>query len=46
MPHPVYGRQYWVCVINPSVATFAALQPLIAEAYALAVAKYEQRAGR
>ncbi len=22
MPHPVYGRQYWVCVLNPSVATF------------------------
>ena len=22
MPHPVYGRQYWVCVLNPSAATF------------------------
>ena len=23
MPHPVYGRMYWVCVLNPSDETFA-----------------------
>lgn len=41
MPHPVYGRQYWVCVLNPSDATFqAVVQPLLAEAYDLAVRKY------
>ncbi len=22
MPHPVYGRMFWVCVLNPSAATF------------------------
>jgi hypothetical protein len=36
MPHPVYGKMYWVCVINPSAETFEAFRPLLAEAYALA----------
>jgi hypothetical protein len=45
LPHPVYGRQYWVCVLNPSESTFqTVVQPLLAEAYALAVSKYEKRA--
>lgn len=48
MPHPVYGRQYWVCVLNPSDATFqSVVQPLLAEAYDLAVRKYgAKRAAR
>lgn len=46
LPHPVYGRQYWVCVLNPSAATFEAVKPLLAEAYDRAVAKYAQRAAR
>jgi hypothetical protein len=36
LPHPVYGRQYWVCVLNPSEATFEAAKPLLGEAYELA----------
>ena len=36
MPHPVYAPQSWVCVLNPSAATFRGLQPLLAEAYARA----------
>src|SRR6476659_1321358 len=45
MPHPVYGRMYWVCVLNPSPATFqTVVQPLLAEAYAMAVKKYTKRA--
>jgi hypothetical protein len=35
MPHPVYGKMYWVCVLNPSAATFEAVKPLLAEAYEL-----------
>ena len=48
MPHPVYDQMYWVCVLNPSAATFQALvQPLLAEAYNLNVRKYAKRvAGR
>jgi hypothetical protein len=40
MPHPVYGRMYWVCVLNPSAATFQAVRPLLAEAYDLSVRKH------
>src|SRR5215212_11395187 len=33
MPHPVYGRMYWVCVLNPSEETFETkVRPLLAEA--------------
>ena len=47
LPHPVYGRMYWVCILNPSAATFeATIQPLLAEAYATAVRKNDRRAAR
>ena len=47
LPHPVYGRQYWVCVLNPSAATFqAVVRPLLAEAYDLAVSKGAKRVTR
>jgi hypothetical protein len=35
--HPVYARQAWVSVLNPSDATFETLKPLLAEAYAIVV---------
>ena len=40
MPHPVYGRNHRVCVLNPSEATFEALQPLLREAYGRAVQRH------
>jgi hypothetical protein len=40
MPHPMYGSQYWVCVVNPSTRTFEALKPMITEAYEFAVRKH------
>ena len=47
MPHPVYGSMYWVCVLNPSAETFATVvQPLLAEAYEMAVRKYAKRKAR
>ena len=31
MPHPVYGRMYWVCVLSPSDDTFETkVRPLLA----------------
>jgi len=33
MPHPVYGKMCWVCVLNPSAKTFESVGPLLAEAY-------------
>lgn len=45
MPHPVYGRQYWVCVLNPSTETVEAkVRPLLDEAYEQAVSKYNRKA--
>lgn len=47
MPHPVYSPMFWVCILNPSDATFRErVQPLLAEAYALDVTKYANRAAR
>ena len=43
MPHPVYGRNLWVCALNPADETWAALQPLLQEAYATAVKKQARR---
>jgi Family of unknown function (DUF6194) len=37
MPHPVYGRNHWVCVLNPSDSTFETVKALLAEAYDIAV---------
>ena len=44
VPHPVYGKMYWVSVLNPSDATFEAVKPLLAEAYELVVDKSAKRA--
>ena len=40
LPHPFYATMSWVCVLNPSPATFQAVQPLLAEAYELAVSRH------
>jgi hypothetical protein len=39
MPHPVYGKMFWVCALNPSAATFETIKPLLAEAYDRAAKK-------
>jgi hypothetical protein len=44
MPHPVYGGNHWVCVLNPSETTFESLRPLLDEAYSIAV-KRNRRGG-
>jgi hypothetical protein len=40
LPHPVYGRMFWISVLNPSEATFETLRPLLAEAYGRAVRQH------
>lgn len=44
MPHPTYGRMYWVGILNPSRQSFTALAPLLDEAHALAVRKQARAA--
>jgi SAM-dependent methyltransferase len=39
LPHPVYGKMYWVCVLNPSVETFETVKSLITEAHETAAKK-------
>lgn len=46
MPHPIYGRNHWVCVLNPSESTFESVKPLIAEGYEIAVKRVEGRHAR
>lgn len=44
LPHPVYGGANWVCVLNPTAATFEEkIAPLIKEAYDRAVRQYHSR---
>jgi hypothetical protein len=45
LPHPVYGKMFWVSILNPSTTTFtSSVQPLLAEAYEIAVARDTRRA--
>ncbi len=39
MPHPVYGRMFWVAVLNPGETTFQEVVPLLAEAHDRAVTR-------
>jgi hypothetical protein len=43
MPHPVYGQNHFVCVLNPSESTFDAIKPLLNEAYEIAVKRARPR---
>lgn len=40
MPHPVYAPQSFVCVLNPSLETFEAVKPLLAEAYSIVATRH------
>ena len=43
MPHPDYSPQNFICVLSPSEATFEKVRALLAEAYEIAVRKYNRR---
>ncbi|MGH7760092.1 MAG: DUF6194 family protein [Candidatus Dormibacteraceae bacterium] len=43
IPHPVYGPNHWVGVLNPTDSTFESIEPLLAEAYRIAVNRLERR---
>jgi hypothetical protein len=46
MPHPDYGGQHFVCVVNPGEATLGRVRELLAEAHAFAARKYANHARR
>jgi hypothetical protein len=44
LPHPVYARQHWVCILNPGEQTFdRAVWPLLVSAHEMAVSRYRRR---
>jgi hypothetical protein len=43
MPHPDYSAQFFICVLSPSEATFERVRPLLAEAYEIAVRRYNSQ---
>lgn len=43
MPHPEYSSQFFVCVLSPSETTFEKIRPMLAEAYDVAVKRYNKR---
>jgi hypothetical protein len=47
LPHPVYARQRWVCILNPRPEQFErVVWPLLVDAHGTAVARYRRRGGR
>lgn len=45
IPHPVYAKNHWVSVLNPSQSTVDSLLPLLVEAHGIAKARYQRRRG-
>ena len=43
IPHPVYGKQSWVSVLNPGPATEDAMKALLSEAHSSDRVRYEKR---
>jgi hypothetical protein len=46
MPHPVYGSQHWVCVVNPGEATLETVRTLLAQAHEFAARKHTNQQAR
>jgi hypothetical protein len=44
MPHPVYGRMGWLCVVNPDSRTEATVRELLRTTHHAARARYRRRA--
>jgi hypothetical protein len=43
LPHPAYGPQSWVCILNPGEATATMARSLLADAHARVVRRYRRR---
>jgi hypothetical protein len=43
MPHPDYSSQFFLCVLSPSEAMFERIRPMLAEAYDIAMKRYNRR---
>ena len=45
LPHPMYGSQGWISVLNPAARTSAQLRKLLSDAHGLAVRRHDRRQG-
>lgn len=43
LPHPVYGAQNWICVVNPGERTYDTVLRLLRAAHDAARARFERR---
>jgi hypothetical protein len=43
MPHPEYAQYHFICVLSPSDATFERIRSLLAEAYKIAVRRFNSQ---
>jgi hypothetical protein len=43
MPHPHYAQQRFICVLSPGEATLESVRALLAEAYEIAVRRYNRQ---
>jgi hypothetical protein len=43
MPHPDYSSQHFLCVLSPSEEIFEKIKPFLAEAYDIAMKRYNKR---
>ncbi|MFF3490072.1 DUF6194 family protein [Streptomyces sp. NPDC002795] len=43
LPHPVYGSQSWICVVNPGERTYDTVLRLLRAAHDAAHARFERR---
>ena len=43
MPNPDYSSQFFLCVLSPSEATFEKIRLMLAEAYDIAMKRYNRR---
>jgi Family of unknown function (DUF6194) len=46
MPHPIYAPMSWLCILNPSEATFETVKLLLTEAYEMDVKKHTKQSAR
>ncbi len=43
LPHPDYARQHWICVLSPGTATLESIRSMLAEAYEIAVRRFNRQ---
>jgi hypothetical protein len=46
LPHPIYGAQSWVSILNPGSRTSDLARTLLAEAHERAISRHQRRASR